>query len=129
MRRMNVAFDNPTKGRDGPPPQQEALNAASRGEQLQKALRELQKDYPVIGDIRGMGLMVGVEFTRDGQPDQETAKALQQACLERNLLLLTCGTYENVIRWIPPLIVTEEQITDAVSIFRDALQQSARLGG
>ncbi|MGB2963897.1 MAG: aspartate aminotransferase family protein [Anaerolineales bacterium] len=98
-------------------------NAAERGGQLRALLRDLQTRFPSIGDVRGLGLMVGVEFTTDGEPDKEMAKALQAACLERNLLILTCGTYENVIRWIPPLIVTEEQIDHAVDIFTEALEE------
>ena len=98
-------------------------NAAKRGEQLRAGLSELQSNFPVIGDVRGLGLMVATEFSKDGQPDDNTAKAIQQACLARNLLLLTCGTYENIIRWIPPLIVTEEQIEDAVGIFAKALEE------
>jgi 4-aminobutyrate aminotransferase len=98
-------------------------NAAKRGEQLRDGLSELQSNFPVIGDVRGLGLMVATEFSKDGQPANNTAKAIQQACLARNLLLLTCGTYENIIRWIPPLIVTEEQIEDAVGIFAKALEE------
>lgn len=98
-------------------------NAAERGEQLRALLRDLQSRFPSIGDVRGLGLMVGTEFTTDGKPDKEMAKAVQAACLERNLLILTCGTYENVIRWIPPLIVTEEQIQNAVDIFAQALEE------
>ncbi len=74
--------------------------------------------------MRGLGLMAATEFAKEGQPDKEAAKAVQQACLKRNLLLLTCGTYENVIRWIPPLIVTEGQIEDAVRVFREALGEA-----
>jgi 4-aminobutyrate aminotransferase len=99
-------------------------NAAERGEQLLKALKALQAKHPVIGDVRGLGLMVGVEFTQDGHPDKETAKAVQSKCLEEKLLLLTCGTYENVIRWIPPLVVTAAQIDEAVGIFAQALDEA-----
>ncbi len=98
-------------------------NAAERGRQLFGLLKKIQTKYPVIGDIRGLGLMVATEFTSDGKPDQETAKYVQKACLDRNLLLLTCGTFENVIRWIPPLIVSKEQIDEAVSIFEGALTE------
>ena len=96
-------------------------NAAARGEQLLHGLQEVKRKYPVIGDVRGLGLMVATEFTKDGKPDQKTAKAVQNKCLMNNLLLLTCGTYENVIRWIPPLIVTEEQINEGVNTFAHAL--------
>jgi len=98
-------------------------NAAEKGRQLQELLKELQGEYPVIGDVRGLGLMIATEFTTDGKPDNETAQSVQKACLDRNLLLLTCGTFENVIRWIPPLIVTEEQVKEAVSVFQEALSE------
>jgi 4-aminobutyrate aminotransferase len=108
--------------------QEEGLveNAAVRGEQLMKGLRQIQKKYPVIGDVRGRGLMVGVEFTINSLPDKNLTKSVQQGCLKRDLLLLTCGTYENVIRWIPPLIVSAEQIDAALSVFEDALAEVAK---
>jgi 4-aminobutyrate aminotransferase len=87
-------------------------------------LRHLQEEYPGIGDVRGVGLMIGTEFrTPDRKPDKATAKGLVHACQDRKLLLLTCGTYDNTIRWIPPLIVSEGQISDALGIFKDALQE------
>ena len=97
-------------------------NAAVQGERLMNGLREIQAEHPVIGDVRGLGLMVGVEFTgTDGAPDAASAGRVQKACLQRNLLLLTCGTYGNVIRWIPPLVVTAEQIDAALGIFNEAV--------
>jgi 4-aminobutyrate aminotransferase len=99
-------------------------NAQTRGEQLMSGLRHLQENYPQIGDVRGLGLMVGVEFTGpDAKPDKETAKALQKACLEERLLLLTCGTWDNTIRFIPPLVATTEQINDGLARFERALAQ------
>lgn len=97
-------------------------NAARMGGRLMEGLRELQAEYAQIGDVRGRGLMVATELTAaDGQPDATATTRVQQACLERNLLLLSCGSYKNVIRWIPPLIVTAEQIDEALAIFNDAL--------
>lgn len=97
-------------------------NAEALGKHLMAGLRELQQRHSLIGDVRGEGLMVGVEFTQaDGTPDAAAVKALIQACYERHLLLLSCGTYGNVIRWIPPLIVTEAQIDEALGIFEQAL--------
>jgi 4-aminobutyrate aminotransferase len=98
-----------------------AENAAVLGERLMDGLEELQGRFPVIGDVRGRGLMVGTEFTLKGQPSKDTAKALQQACLDRKLMLLTCGSYENTIRWIPPLVVNEQQIDEALLTFEEAL--------
>jgi len=98
-------------------------NAAERGEQLMAGLRRLQVEFEGIGDVRGVGLMVAAEFSnaKRGEPDTDTAKAVVKAAFERNLMLLTCGTYDNVIRWIPPLIVTPEQIEEALAIFASAL--------
>lgn len=100
-------------------------NANERGLQLMTGLRHLQEEYPGIGDVRGLGLMIGTEFrTSNRKPDKTTAKAVQQACLKRHLLLLTCGTWDNVIRWIPPLIVSSDQVDEALHIFRDALKEA-----
>jgi 4-aminobutyrate aminotransferase len=101
-------------------------NAQVRGAQLINHLRRIQLDYPVIGDVRGLGLMIGVEFkTADRKPDKATTKAVIQACFERNLMLLGCGSFDNVIRWIPPLVVTEKQIDEAMEIFSSALKSVA----
>jgi 4-aminobutyrate aminotransferase len=102
-------------------------NAQQRGGQLMAGLRHLQEQHPVIGDVRGLGLMVGVEFrTPDRQPDKTTAKAVAHACLARGLILLTCGPWDNTIRWIPPLVVTEAQIGQALDIFAQALQEAGQ---
>jgi 4-aminobutyrate aminotransferase len=100
-------------------------NAARMGVHLSLGLADLDRRCRAIGDVRGPGLMVGVEFTTlDGRPDPEAAKAVQRACLEERLLLLTCGTFENVIRWIPPLVVTEAQLDDALATFERALRRA-----
>jgi 4-aminobutyrate aminotransferase len=99
-------------------------NAQARGEELMTGLRHLQEGYPGIGDVRGLGLMVGIEFTDpQGKPDKKMAKAVQDACLEERLLLLTCGTWDNTIRFIPPLVVTGEQVQDGLARFERALAQ------
>jgi 4-aminobutyrate aminotransferase len=97
-------------------------NAARMGDFLMAGLREVQGRYPVIGDVRGLGLMVGCEFTNpDGTPATDVVKEVLARCLDDRLLLLNCGTYSNVIRWIPPLIVEREQIESALGIFEWAL--------
>jgi 4-aminobutyrate aminotransferase len=69
-------------------------------------------------------LMIGAEFTgSDGRPDKDTAKAVVHACLERRLLLLTCGPWDNTIRFIPPLVVTSEEIDQALEIFTESLAE------
>lgn len=99
-------------------------NAANKGLYLREKLEVLQKRYPQIGNIRGKGLMIGVEFSYpdSGKPDKDTCKAVAKAAVDKRLLLLTCGTYENVIRFIPPLIVTQAQIDEGLAIFEEALQ-------
>jgi 4-aminobutyrate aminotransferase len=96
-------------------------NAVARGDQLQRGLRDLQRKHPAIGDVRGIGLMVATEFTRNGEPDADMAKAVVKAAFERGLMLLVCGTFDNGIRWIPPLVVTKEQIDEALKVFAAAL--------
>jgi 4-aminobutyrate aminotransferase len=99
-------------------------NSQRLGALLQARLRELQERFPRIGEVRGLGLMVGVEFTDpDGAPDKATAKALQRGCLERGLLLLTCGPFDSTIRWIPPLVVTAEQLREALDVFEGVLER------
>jgi 4-aminobutyrate aminotransferase len=99
-------------------------NAAARGLELMIGLCQLQEEFPAIADVRGLGLMVGSEFrTANGKPDKETAKAVVHACLDRRLMLLTCGPWDNTIRWIPPLVVSRGQIEDALAILRSSLQE------
>ncbi|MGC9040599.1 MAG: aminotransferase class III-fold pyridoxal phosphate-dependent enzyme, partial [Roseiflexus sp.] len=97
-------------------------NAARQGALLKAELLRLKAQVPSIGDVRGLGLMIGVELrTAEGMPDAALAKRVVAECRMRGLLLLTCGPYDNVIRFIPPLVVEEDQIRDAVRIFEDAL--------
>jgi 4-aminobutyrate aminotransferase len=108
--------------------QEEGLleNAASRGEQLMVGLRHLQEEHPAMGDVRGLGLMVGVEFSGENRaPDKAMAKRVIHACQENKLLLLTCGPWDNTIRFIPPLVASAEEIGEALRIFEGALQTAA----
>ena len=101
-------------------------NSLARGAQLLTGLLKLQQDFSVIGDVRGLGLMTATEFTKaNGDPDTDSAKAVAKAAFERGLMLLTCGTYDNVIRWIPPLVVSEAEIDEALKIFASALDAAA----
>ncbi len=101
-------------------------NADRLGENLLARLNKLKDRYQSIGDVRGLGLMVGVEFVVPGgrTPDQKKAKAIKQACLEAGLMLLTCGTDDNIIRWIPPLIINKQDLDEALSIFESALDKT-----
>jgi 4-aminobutyrate aminotransferase len=99
-------------------------NAAARGAELSAGLREIASRDARIGDVRGPGLMIGVEFVRDRatrEPDGATCEAVIQGCANDGLLVLSCGVEHNVIRWMPPLDVTREEIAEALGIFGDVL--------
>lgn len=103
-------------------------NAAERGIQLMTGLRKLQEEYSQIGDVRGKGLMIGTEFVVDGRADKAKplVKEIIHKAEEKGLLLLSCGTYDNTLRWIPPLNVTSEQINDGLRIFSEALKETIK---
>ena len=99
-------------------------NTVLRGRDLRAGLEKLQKRFVRIGDIRGLGLMLAVEFrTPDGKPDAEACSEILKHCVHNGLLLLSCGSYKNVIRLIPPLVVTKKQIAEALQIFENALEE------
>jgi 4-aminobutyrate aminotransferase len=104
-------------------------NAAARGKELQAALGKLMATDDRIGNVRGLGLMVGVELVRDREtrePDTDASEALIQACADQGLLVLNCGTHHNVIRFLPPIDVTAEEIGRGVEMFAAALKTLAR---
>jgi 4-aminobutyrate aminotransferase len=102
-------------------------NARDRGAQLKEGLRKVAADHGAIGDVRGLGLMVGSEFTTpDGRPDPATARRAQQAAADRGLLLLTCGAWSNVVRMIPPLVVSAAQVDEAIAIWAEAVRAAGQ---
>ena len=103
-------------------------NANERGIQLMTGLRKFQEEYPQIGDVRGLGLMIGTEFIVDGRADKakQLVKDLIHTAEEKGLLLLSCGTYDNTVRFIPPLNVSSEQIHDGLRIFGESLKESIK---
>ena len=100
-------------------------NADRLGQILLLRLKAIQERHPSIGDIRGLGLMVGVEFVipNSRTPDADKTKKVQKACLEEGLVLLTCGTYDNIIRWIPPLIIKDKELEEALNIFNKVMER------
>ena len=104
-------------------------NAADRGADLTAGLRALAAEDPRIGDVRGPGLMIGIEFVEDGsatRPDSLTAQSVQERAAELGLLLLTCGPAHQVVRWIAPLNVTRAEVAESVEIFGEALRTAPR---
>jgi 4-aminobutyrate aminotransferase len=105
--------------------EQLAANAAKVGNYLMQGLEELQGRYEQIGDVRGRGLMIGVEFVKDRktrEPARALAHSVMEAAFKRGLLLLTCGA--STIRFCPPLILTEAQVDEGLTIFEAALRAS-----
>ena len=100
-------------------------NAAARGVELTSGLRALMAEDDRIGDVRGPGLMIGVEFVTDratGEPNGPVAQAVQQRAADLGLLVLTCGPLHQVIRWIPPLDVSRAEVAEGLEIFGEALR-------
>ena len=100
-------------------------NSADRGQELRAALQEVAAAHKQITDVRGLGLMLGNEFRdADGNPDGAAAVAAQQEAAKRGLLLLTCGAWGQVVRFIPALVVSPEQVSEAAAIWEDAVATS-----
>ena len=97
-------------------------NASARGQQLRSALDGVAARHQQITDVRGLGLLLGNEF-RDsqGRPDGETAAAVQQEAVKNGLLLLTCGSWGQVVRFIPALVVTPEQVDEAAGLWEKSV--------
>jgi 4-aminobutyrate aminotransferase len=100
-------------------------NARARGDQFLAGLRELKTRYASIGDARGLGLMVAIELVKPGgdagrAPDPDLTKRIQAEALARKLIVLTAGTYVNVVRIIPPLVTTADEVDMALAILDDA---------
>jgi 4-aminobutyrate aminotransferase len=100
-------------------------NASERGIQLMTGLRKFQEEYSQIGDVRGKGLMIGTEFIVEGRAHKakQLVKDVIHSAERRGLLLLSCGTYDNTLRWIPPLNVTSQQINDGLNLFGASLKE------
>ncbi len=99
-------------------------NSARMGEYILGNLKELQKEFEMIGDVRGKGLMIGVELIKDRKAKKkaiEERNAVIQRCFEKGLLILGCG--ENTIRLVPPLIITQKEADTALSILEEVLKK------
>lgn len=100
------------------------LNARARriGEIMLKRLRGLREKYDLIGDVRGRGAMIAVELVKPGtkEPDAVSAAALARACHAAGVVVLTAGTYGNVLRFLPPLVIPEELLVEGLDVLEDA---------
>jgi 4-aminobutyrate aminotransferase / (S)-3-amino-2-methylpropionate transaminase / 5-aminovalerate transaminase len=102
----------------------EGLAARARriGEIMLPRLRKLAETYPVIADVRGRGAMLAVELAEPGTlaPDPGTTGKVARACHQAGLVVLTCGTFGNVLRFLPPLVIGEDLLEEGLSILEDA---------
>jgi len=99
-------------------------NSRSQGTYMMKALRELQSESPIIGDVRGVGMMIGVEFIKPGtdkEPNTEASGRILKRALEAGMILYPCGHWSQTIRLIPPLTINREQVNQGLDIFRKAV--------
>jgi 4-aminobutyrate aminotransferase len=98
-------------------------NARRQGAYVKTALEELKAETPLIGDVRGLGLMWGVEFVRPGtkEPNPEVVTRILQRALEGGIILYPCGHWSQTIRLIPPLTITRAQLDEGLAIFRQAV--------
>ncbi|MDX1660567.1 MAG: acetyl ornithine aminotransferase family protein [Gemmatimonadota bacterium] len=99
-------------------------NASSVGGYILERLREMQSRFDVIGDIRGRGLMIGVELVKDRETKaraKELRNGVVRRCFEKGLLILGCGA--NTVRWAPPLVLSREEADRALTIFEESLEE------
>jgi 4-aminobutyrate aminotransferase len=100
-------------------------NSANVGAYLKDGLDKLKEKYDCIGDVRGLGMMLGVEFVTDKQslaPAPELRDKVEMACYQKGLIILGCGA--NSIRWSPALVLTKENVDVALEIFDEAIAES-----
>lgn len=105
--------------------QMEELDLAERARQIEDIIREELAplaQYPQVAEIRGSGAMIAVELVdAEGRPDAKTTKAVVAACQQAGVLVLTCGLDGNVIRLLPPLVISEEVLRDGLQVLRRAI--------
>lgn len=95
--------------------------AVEKGNYLMKCLNELKEEYPIIGDVRGIGLMIGVELVKENKnPAVEERETIVKKALDGGLILLPAG--DSVIRFVPPLIIKKSEIDKGLEIFENALK-------
>ena len=100
--------------------------AEKLGIYIQKRLYELQKKISIIGDIRGKGLMIGIELVKNKdtkEPAKEERRKVLNLALKKGLLLIGAGTYDNVIRIAPPFVIKKEEIDKGLNILEEVLKE------
>lgn len=98
--------------------------AKALGVSMRKTLSGWRKSYTKVGDVRGLGPMLAFELVKpDGSPDADAAKTLAKRCCERGVVVLTAGSHGNCLRLLPPLVITDAQLAEALGVMEGALQE------
>lgn len=95
------------------------------GKKILLKLKSLQEKHPVIGDVRGLGAMVAMELVKDRstkEPAKEITGLLVSECHKRGLVVISAGIYSNVIRFLPPLVITDEELSEALSVLEEVFE-------
>ena len=95
------------------------------GKTIVTKLQKLQQRFPQIGDVRGLGAMVAVELVKDPEsktPFKEAVQVIIEECFKRGLLVMGAGIYGNVLRFLPPLVISDEELDQGLTIFAEALE-------
>ena len=90
---------------------------------MKTRLGAMAEKFDIIGEVRGRGAMIAIELVKDPatkEPNPEAAGALAKACHQEGLLVLTCGTYGNVLRFLPPLVIGEDLLNEGLDIIEQA---------
>jgi 4-aminobutyrate aminotransferase len=96
--------------------------AAGLGKTVMERLRGWPEEFDEVGDVRGLGLMIGIEFMRGANPAPDVAAGVQRRCVARDLLILTCGVDDNVIRLLPPLTIDETELQRGLDIIEESIR-------
>ena len=97
------------------------------GDTMLKNLRSLQQDVAIIGDVRGRGAMVAMEFVMPGskEPNAAAVKSIVNYCNQQGVLAISCGTFGNVVRLLPPLVISDEQLADGLNVLAAAVRAAS----
>jgi len=99
------------------------------GDYARRSFEDIAERYPIIGDVRGLGFMIGVEFVKDKlskEPGAELASESRKMLFERGVLMHTCGHYGNVLRFMAPLVLTKRHLEEGIRIFEEVVRELSR---
>jgi len=109
----------------------ENLNERAKhiGKTIETRFKNLQENCPAIGDVRGLGAMMAIEFVKNGdprQPDGDLCHTIVSNCADRGLVIISAGTYKNVIRILCPLVITDKQLDKGLNILEEEIIKATK---